>query len=379
VANTLSHSSFQELTSNLIKWGTNSSQMRMSISGDDSLSATSAFEEESEEEDNDEIEVASIVMPDEFLLTGLSVFYSGNQLGRSSKATNIDRFKKLFGVKPFVCSTIWEDLQTHSNPGLDNRGTPLLPVVGRKLNPKHFLMALHHLKRYPTEMEREGPWDISKYKGREWVTFFLLRLQALKEEKITWPEDWGNDDLWVITVDGTHVWIEEPIHPDWSQDSKYFSHKHGKAGMNYELGIAISSSRLVWMNGPFKAGTNDITIFKDHGLKTKLIDCERMAIGDKGYTGHADTVSHFNRFDSRPVKKFKSRALKRHETFNNMTKRYRVLRGPFRHGVHSFATAFESVCVLCQYQLEYDEPLFDVLVEDVLREDQDGDEDDYEI
>jgi hypothetical protein len=191
-------------------------------------------------------------------------------------------------------------------------------------------MSLHHLKRYPTEIEREGPWDISPYKGREWVMFFLLRLQALKDVKITWPEHWGgnnneeeDDDTtiwWVITVDGTHVWIEEPIHADWSQDSKYFSHKHGKAGMNYELGIAISSSRLVWMNGPFKAGTNDITVFKDHGLKDKLIECGKIAIGDKGYTGHADTVSHFNRFDSRPVKKFKSRALKRHETFNNMTK-----------------------------------------------------------
>jgi hypothetical protein len=319
------------------------------------------------DEDDDLSRVTSIVMPSEFMEMGLAVFYKPHRILQSSKATNIERFKKHFGVKPFVCSTIWEDLQTSTSPDLDNQGTPLLPVQGNKLKPRHFLMALHHLKRYPTELEREGPWDISPFKGREWVRFFLLRLQALKYVKIVWPEDWG-DDTWVLTVDGTHVWIEEPSHPEWSQDSKYFSHKFGKAGINYELGIAIATSRLVWLNGPFKAGRNDISIFKDHGLKEKLLGCGKMAIGDKGYSGHTDSVSYFNRFDTRPVQKFKSRALKRHETFNNMTKRYRILRGPFRHGVQNFAMAFEAVCVLCQYQIEYDEPLFDVFIEDVLRE-----------
>jgi DDE superfamily endonuclease len=168
----------------------------------------------------------------------------------------------------------------------------------------------------------------------------------------------------------TVVCIEEPTHPYWSQDSQYYSHKYGKAGINYELGIAIATPRLVWMNGPFKAGTNDVKIFKNHGLRQRLLDENKKAIGDKGYTGHTDAVSFFNRWDSRPVKKFKTRALlKRHETFNNLTKRYRILRGPFRHGVEIFSISFEAVCVvLCQYQIEYDEPLYDVLIEDILQE-----------
>lgn len=325
-----------------------------------------------DDNDDDLTRVPSIVMPNEFLALGLSVFYRATRIRRSSKIMNVARFKKCFGIKPVACSTVWEDLQTTTNDDLDNWGTPLLPVKGNKLQPRYFLMALHHLKRYPTEVEREGPWDISPKKGREWVRFFLLRLQALKGVKIVWPEDWGDhDNTWVITIDGTHVWIEEPIHPEWSQDSKYYSHKYGKAGINYELGIAIASSRLVWMNGPFKAGTNDVTIFKDHGLKAILLATGKKAIGDKGYTGHTDAVSFFNRFDTRPVKKFKSRALKRHETFNNLTKRYGILRGPFRHGVESFSMAFEAVCVLSQYQIEHDEPLFDVLIEDVvLREEE---------
>ena len=42
--------------------------------------------------------------------------------------------------------------------------------------------------------------------------------------------------------------------------------KFNKAGVNYELGISISESRLVWMNGPFKAGTNDAMVFNTKGL-----------------------------------------------------------------------------------------------------------------
>ena len=71
-------------------------------------------------------------------------------------------------------------------------------------------------------------------------------------------------------------------------------------------------------------------------------------------------MSTFNCMDGYGVKKFKSRALKRHENFNNMTKRWGILQGRFRHGVKEFKYAFESICVICQYQLENGSPLFDV-------------------
>jgi hypothetical protein len=235
------------------------------------------------------------------------------------------------------------------------------------LDPKHFLMALHSLKRYPTDTEREGPWNINRDKGRNLVWYFLRKLQALKADVIVWPEDWG-DDIWIVTVDGTHCWIEEPTHPDWSQDSKFYSHKYNKAGVNYELGISIAWSRLVWMNGPFKAGKSDVSIFRDYGLKDKLRSIEKKAIGDQGYVGHPNECSTYNAHDCRGVRKFKSRALKRHENFNNMTKRFNCLSGRFRHGVNEFATCFEAICVICQYQLEDDMPLYDVLIEDIMDE-----------
>ena len=136
--------------------------------------------------------------------------------------------------------------------------------------------------------------------------------------------------------------------------------------MNYELAIAIATSRLVWMNGPFKAGSSDNKIFSKKGLKARLQSINKKAIGDKGYNGHPNECSTFNAHDSRAVKKFKSRALKRHETFNFMTKRFDCLSGRFRHGAGGFATFFEAVCVICQYQMEDNMPLFDVLIEDIM-------------
>jgi hypothetical protein len=114
----------------------------------------------------------------------------------------------------------------------------------------------------------------------------------LKQEKIVWENFHHDDDIW---------------------DPSYYSHKLIKAGLNYELAIALSTGRLVWMNGPFPAGTNDVSIFVKHGLHNdKLLSLGKKAIGDGGYVGHSETVSTPNAHDSYGTKKFKSRALKRH-------------------------------------------------------------------
>ena len=200
--------------------------------------------------------------------------------------------------------------------------------------------------------------------ARTTVWYYLQRIQALKGEVVTWPENWGAD-TWIITVDGTHCWINEPTHPTWSQDKEFYSHKFHRAGVNYELGIALATSRLVWMNGPFKAGNSDNNIFQTQGLKQLLNNIEKKAIGDKGYNGHPNECSTFNSQDNRNVKKFKSRALKRHETFNSMIKRFDCLSGRFRHGINKLAICFESVCVISQFKMEDDSPLFDVLIDDI--------------
>ena len=282
------------------------------------------------------------------------VHYKRRRIRRAGRKRNIERFKGHFGAKPHVLAQIWEDLQI-----TDVEEARLLPVDA-KLD--KFLMAFHMLRKYPTELEREPIFDIDPQQGRDWVWFFLEKIVALKSEKIRWPDDDFGNDIWVMTVDGTHVWITEPGHPDWSQDSRYFSHKYGKAGVNYELGISLSTNRLVWMNRPHPAGESDLQVFIRHGLRRKLKRLKKRSIGDGGYPGHSRYVSTPNNMDSKEVKKFKSRALKRHENFNGMTKTFECLSGRFHHSLDRFKTCFEAVCVVCQYQLELGNPLYDILI-----------------
>jgi hypothetical protein len=73
--------------------------------------------------------------------------------------------------------------------------------------------------------------------------------------------------------------------------------------------------------------------------------------------------------------------LKRHEDFNRITKTFKILQGPFRHGPNKIARAFEAVSIICQYKIKRDEPLFDILIDDVLNgndEDLDSDMEDMD-
>ncbi len=179
--------------------------------------------------------------------------------------------------------------------------------------------------------------------------------------QIIWPTDLI-DSLEVptalFTIDGVHCRIQEPSHENFTRDPAHFSHKHKTAAYNYELVISVHSNQLVWMNGPFPAGGNDITVFKTRGLKDRM-SSNLHIIADNGYPGKPNLLIP-NRDDSQAVKKFKSHARARHETFNCRIKVFKALSQTFRHNLKRHQSAFEAVCVLVQYQIECGSPLFDV-------------------
>ena len=165
-----------------------------------------------------------------------------------------------------------------------------------------------------------------------------------------------------MTVDGTSSIINEPTHPEFSQDEKAFSKKKNHAGYTYELGISLFKPKLIWMNGAFKSGANDKTNFVQEGLKEKLRLVGKKALGDKIYNGHNNEVSTFNAFDSDRIKSLKSRAQMRHEKFNGMVKEYESVSVQYRHRVkEKFEACFEAVCVICQYRMDHGEPLYELL------------------
>ena len=299
--------------------------------------------------------VTSILTPKEIMKIGLKLIvgFKRQRIRRARRKTNVERFKGFFGASPAVYAEVWEDLQ--KTDVVEARVPP------QDRNAKHFLMAMHHLKRYPTELEREAMFDISRMWGRDWCWYFIEKVQALKAQKIVWPDKW--DDVWAMTVDGQHCWVHEQLHPIWSQDPQYFSHKYGKAGLNYELAISLFKSQVVSMKGPYTTGANNSKVFITKGLEQQLLADGIKAIGDGGYHGHQKSISTPNPHDSAGVRLFKSRALKRQETFNGLMKNFDSLSGRFRHSVARFENCFEAVCVICQYQIEIELPLFDIIVE----------------
>ena len=162
-------------------------------------------------------------------------------------------------------------------------------------------------------------------------------------------------------MDGVHCRVHEPKHPTKSKDSTYYSHKFKQSALNYELGISVYDNALVWLNGPTKASQHDITLFRTpDGLKETIPQGKRV-VADRGYASkqEAAILSTPNSQDPVNVRKFKSRARARHESFNAKIKNFRVLSECFRHSLDNHKTAFEAICVICQYQLENGSPLFD--------------------
>ncbi|CAJ1946486.1 unnamed protein product [Cylindrotheca closterium] len=149
-------------------------------------------------------------------------------------------------------------------------------------------------------------------------------------------------------------------------NTRYYSHKYNKAGLDYELGISLVDNRLLWIRGPFPAGTNELTVLREQGLLAELKRRKQSAIGDKGYNGEPNHVSTYNSHDNAGVKLFKSRALKRHENFNNLLKQNNILDTRFRHNETRFRDAFEACCVLAQYRIQGEIPLYEILIEDVV-------------
>jgi DDE superfamily endonuclease len=156
-----------------------------------------------------------------------------------------------------------------------------------------------------------------------------------------------------------HCRVGEPKHPTQSKNPKYFSHKFNQAAVGYELGLSVFDNRLVWMNGPFPAADHDIKVFREKGLK-EMIPVGKKIIGDNGYRGENAIIRTPNAHDPAELRKFKSRARARHESFNARVKNFRALDMQFRHGVEKHGVVFEAICVICQYQLENGSPLFDV-------------------
>lgn len=311
-----------------------------------------------------------LLTPAELLRFGLIVMgFSADRVDRVNQAQRLEWWASEFRATPQVYAIIFEDLQTTDieDAFIGNEAT--------ETDCKYFMIAMHFLACYPKMNTMERTFDLSAKTLREKIWFYVGKVQALKESKIVWPTQWnpnadgGPETIFILTVDGIHFRVYEPKHPTYSKNTKYYSHKFQSAGLDYEIAISIFEAKVVWINGPFRAGQNDKAVFKA-GLLQKMRDEKAsrgpnggdvLGVADKGYKGVAkEFISHSSSRDSPEVREFKSRALSRHENFNGRLTNFAVLKQEFRHNLEMHPICFEAVVVICQYHLDNGSSLLEV-------------------
>ena len=183
---------------------------------------------------------------------------------------------------------------------------------------------------------------------------------TLSSHQIIWEnrfeDDIKNDCL--ISVDGTDFRIAE-------HGRSFFSHKFKKSGLRYEVGIALRTGKIVWINGPFPCGAwPDISIFRS-SLLSHLERGERVE-ADDGYLGKAPGFVKCPKSATNPeeCQRMQAIARNRQETVNNRFKNWGILRQLYCHDILKHGSVFEAIVVLTEVAIENGEKLFDINYED---------------
>lgn len=146
-----------------------------------------------------------------------------------------------------------------------------------------------------------------------------------------------------ISVDGTDFRIEEPT----PFSPKWFSHKFRGSGVRYELGVALGTTQIVWVNGPFPAGSySDQRIFRTTLLQL-LLENEKV-LADRGYNGPA-VVHDCLENDPNGDKAAAYRAT--HERVNGKIKTFGCLNIRFRHPIEKHNLCMYAVVNVVQIEL----------------------------
>ena len=288
---------------------------------------------------------------DEVMVAGLDfVGFEGRQ-ANVSKKSNMDRFRDFYGIGPAAASKVLNDIQQ-----IEGKRT--------RVELQSFFLTLYYLKAYQTETVMSGWWKLNEKTIRAYVWKTLSLVHRLKEKKVLFGK-FEKDPIFIISVDGVHCRTYEARK---KPTADVYSHKSHGPAVSYELGIAVFENRLVWINGPFDASVHDVTIFRnvddpENSLKHKIPEGKK-AIVDKAYCGEKNNkAAPPSEYDSKELRTFKNRVRARHENFNARLKAFKILSTTFRitqNRKEKHKVVFESVCILCQYDLENGHPLWEV-------------------
>jgi hypothetical protein len=259
----------------------------------------------------------SMIITQDSLLEVAAKLLDYPQYRKWKKETELRKFRSFFGCSTVTAADLWNRIESR----LKNRSLP-----------KHLLWSLVFLKTYATEEVhcRMVNWpDPKQY--REWVWYILEKIVEIKGDIIKLENRFDGVDFRKPPAQNCYISVDCfdcPIHEPWPFRPLWYSQKINGPGVKYEVGICITTSHIVWFNGPFPAGENDATIFAET-LGPMLCDDEGAEV-DGGYMGNKK-MKNPTVAKSRKDRKEKSVVRGRHEIHNSRLKIYNVFNVAFRH------------------------------------------------
>jgi hypothetical protein len=148
------------------------------------------------------------------------------------------------------------------------------------------MIVQHFLWTYPKNSKiLASRFGICEQNARgEPLWHWVWMLAKLKAKKIVWDPslDNPNSQVYIVSVDGTDfkVW-EKSTRPALPIDKEQNSHKFNHGAVKYKITIDIYCSKVVWINGPHRAGKHDKIIYIEE-LKSK-IQPGKIIITDRVY------------------------------------------------------------------------------------------------
>ena len=121
-----------------------------------------------------------------------------------------------------------------------------------------------------------------------------LILSRLKKHKVVWSTEQYNNpqsQIYLVTVDGVDFrCFENKRHKFLPFDQGEYSKKFNHSALKYKIAIDSYTSKVVWLNGPFRGGEHDANIFNS-ALQEK-IPKGKFAVTDRVYGNKQKKAVH---------------------------------------------------------------------------------------
>jgi len=88
-------------------------------------------------------------------------------------------------------------------------------------------------------------------------------------------EDIGNKSL--VMLDGTDMHVQMKF------AESFLSHKMKENAVKYEVGVCITTGRIIWIHGPSRAAEHDISVAQQ--ALVPFLDDGKMVVANSGYRG----------------------------------------------------------------------------------------------